>query len=216
VETSRPEGRFVVLSGLTGTGKTALLGELAAAGECVLDLERLACHRGSAIGGIGMPPQPSHHEFQQRLVAFMASADHARPIWIEDEGPYLGSVGLPLWLQDACARAALITLETPVEVRIAQLVRLYECEDRHAVAAAVRSLGRRVGIRRAAEAADLIVSGEWPSAVEMLLPFYDTAYEHRNASKRRPVIATFSSATPPPAQAVIALQRAHAEDRGYV
>jgi len=208
VETSRPEGQFVVIAGLTGTGKTSLLRELAAAGECILDLEGLAHHRGSAIGGIGMPPQPSHREFQQHIGECISSAHPDGPIWIEDEGAYLGSVGVPLWLQEACARAPAIFLEAPPEVRIARLARLYEGEDRHVVATAVRTLGRRVGEHRAAEAAHLVLSGEWRNAIEMLLPFYDGAYEHRNASKSRLAVATFAGVTPPPAQVVIASQRA--------
>ncbi len=202
-----PRGVFVVVAGLTGTGKTALLGELAAAGECVLDLERLACHRGSAIGGIGMLPQPSDREFRQRLVDFVASANPQRPIWIEDEGPYLGSVGVPLWLQEAAAVAPVVTLDAPVEVRVARLVRLYEGEDPAAVAAAVRSLARRIGTHLAAKAADLILAGAWTDAVATLLPFYDAAYVHRTATKQRPAIATFSGPVLPPVHEIVASQR---------
>src|SRR3954470_5151477 len=54
---------IAVLTGLSGAGKTELLAALAAAGEPVLDLEAMARHRGSAFGGIGRAPQPSHAEF---------------------------------------------------------------------------------------------------------------------------------------------------------
>jgi tRNA 2-selenouridine synthase len=208
VDTSRPEGHFVVLAGLTGTGKTALLRELASAGESVIDLEALASHRGSAIGGIGLPPQPSHRVFQQRIADVVARAGRHRRIWIEDEGPYLGSVGVPMWLQRACARAPVIALEAPAAARIARLVHMFEDADRDAAAAAVRSLGRRAGHHRAAAAAARIEAGAWSDAVEMLLPYYDAAYAHRQGSMRRPTIARFAGAVPPSAPAVIAAQRA--------
>ncbi len=43
---------FVVVCGLTGSGKSRLLGALADAGAQTLDLEALARHRGSLLGGI--------------------------------------------------------------------------------------------------------------------------------------------------------------------
>ena len=48
----------LVLSGMTGSGKTEVLHELAALGAQVVDLEGLAFHRGSAFGGIGIGVQP--------------------------------------------------------------------------------------------------------------------------------------------------------------
>jgi tRNA 2-selenouridine synthase len=191
-----------------------LLHQLAAAGQCVLDLEALACHRGSVIGGIGMPPQPLHQEFAQCIADFVAVADPSQPIWVEDEGAYLGSVGLPVWLQLLIARSPAIVLQAPMDIRLTRLAQLYECEDRVAIANAVRSLAKRVGRQRAREAADLIASGNMRNAIASLLPFYDEAYEHRNTVKRRPVITTLSGDPPPTAQAIVASQRWHTECHG--
>ena len=47
-----------IVAGATGAGKTEVLTQLAEMGEQVLDLEHLANHRGSAFGGLGLPPQP--------------------------------------------------------------------------------------------------------------------------------------------------------------
>ena len=44
--------RFVVICGATGSGKSRLLQHLAATGAQVLDLEKLARHRGSVLGGL--------------------------------------------------------------------------------------------------------------------------------------------------------------------
>ena len=43
-----------VVAGLTGTGKTHVLRALAERGENVIDLEKLAHHKGSAFGGLGV------------------------------------------------------------------------------------------------------------------------------------------------------------------
>ncbi|HMQ71842.1 MAG TPA: tRNA 2-selenouridine(34) synthase MnmH, partial [Rubrivivax sp.] len=54
---------LVVVAGRTGSGKTRLLQRLAAHGEQVLDLEALACHRGSVLGALPGTPQPSQKRF---------------------------------------------------------------------------------------------------------------------------------------------------------
>lgn len=59
--------RFRVLAGRTGSGKTAVLRALAAAGGSVLDLEELACHRGSLLGAEPGRPQPPQRLFESRL-----------------------------------------------------------------------------------------------------------------------------------------------------
>jgi tRNA 2-selenouridine synthase len=58
---------FRVLAGRTGSGKTAVLRELAAGGGNVLDLEELAAHRGSLLGSEPGCPQPPQRLFESRL-----------------------------------------------------------------------------------------------------------------------------------------------------
>lgn len=62
-----PKLRLRVLAGQTGSGKTAVLRALAARGEQVLDLEGLACHRGSLLGSEPGCPQPPQRLFESRL-----------------------------------------------------------------------------------------------------------------------------------------------------
>src|SRR5688500_20293163 len=52
-----------VVGGFTGSGKTVLLQKLKADGEQVLDLEALACHKGSSFGAWGQPAQPRTEHF---------------------------------------------------------------------------------------------------------------------------------------------------------
>src|SRR5690606_15279854 len=49
---------YRVVCGLTGSGKSRLLQALDAAGAQVVDLERMAKHRGSLLGDIPDEPQP--------------------------------------------------------------------------------------------------------------------------------------------------------------
>ena len=71
---------WVVLSGLTGSGKTEILRHMAAHAE-VLDLEGLAHHKGSAFGHVGEDDQPTNEQFEN---------DGARCIQALDPQPPLG------------------------------------------------------------------------------------------------------------------------------
>lgn len=187
----RPGGHLIVLGGLAGSGKTELLQELGVAGEQVLDLEALARHRGSAFGAIGMPPQPSHEAFARLVTEQVDRADPSRPLWVEDEGPFIGSVGVPPGLQDAIGRAPVVSLDVPFDVRVARLARTYGDADPDALLTALVRSRRRLGAERASEAAACVRRGDVHAAVACVLPWFDAAYLRRTpAYGERPVLAT--------------------------
>ena len=76
---------FRVLCGLTGSGKSRLLIALEQAGAQVLDLEKIARHRGSVLGDLPDEAQPSQKSFDSQLLARLASFDSAIPVYVESE-----------------------------------------------------------------------------------------------------------------------------------
>ncbi len=86
---------IIVLTGCTGSGKSELLRALAARGEQILDLEALANHKGSAFGGLLMPPQPTTEQFQNELFEEILKLDVSKRIWVEDESIAIGKIFLP-------------------------------------------------------------------------------------------------------------------------
>ena len=86
---------FRVLAGRTGSGKTRLLQALAAEGAQVLDLEALACHRGSILGGLPGQPQPTQKAFDNRLWQALRALDAGRPVFVESESKKIGRPQLP-------------------------------------------------------------------------------------------------------------------------
>ena len=86
---------FQVLAGRTGSGKTRLLQALAAEGAQVLDLEGLAQHRGSILGGVPGKPQPTQKHFDSRLWQALRTLDAGRPVYVESESKKIGRLQVP-------------------------------------------------------------------------------------------------------------------------
>jgi len=116
--------RFQVLAGLTGCGKTRLLGALSKAGAQVLDLEDLAKHRGSLLGALPTQIQPSQKSFESELAVALASLDPARPVFVEAESKKIGALRLPDALMRMLSAAECIRVEAVLEDRVDFL-----CED---------------------------------------------------------------------------------------
>ncbi len=86
---------FHVLCGRTGSGKTRLLQALRLEGAQVLDLEALACHRGSVLGGVPGQPQPSQKRFDTLLWEALRGFDAQRPVFVESESRKVGALRVP-------------------------------------------------------------------------------------------------------------------------
>lgn len=116
---------YIVLTGPTGCGKTRLLRALANAGAQVLDLERLASHRGSLLGAIKGAPQPSQKAFETALVQAMRTFTASQPVFIEAESRTIGRVALPDALLGAMHRSRCVGVHAPHDERIAFLLEDY-------------------------------------------------------------------------------------------
>jgi tRNA 2-selenouridine synthase len=114
-----------VVCGLTGTGKTRLLKALHDAGAQVLDLESLAAHRGSVLGGLPGAPQPSQKMFESLLARALAGFGASRPVYVEAESRKIGALRLPEALVEAMRKGRCIVIESAIETRVALLKREY-------------------------------------------------------------------------------------------
>jgi tRNA 2-selenouridine synthase len=117
--------RYIVVCGLTGSGKSRLLGALHDEGAQVLDLERLAQHRGSLLGDLPQGPQPSQRAFETQLFAALERLDPVRPVYVESESRKIGALQVPEALLVAMRTAACIRVATPRAMRIALLKEEY-------------------------------------------------------------------------------------------
>jgi len=117
---------YVVIAGRTGSGKTRLLQALAEAGAQVLDLEGLARHRGSVLGGLPHELQPTQKAFETQLWQALSAFDPARPVYVESESRKIGQLQVPTALLERMrsdGRVVMVTM--PDEARVQLLVEEY-------------------------------------------------------------------------------------------
>ncbi|MHA6325990.1 tRNA 2-selenouridine(34) synthase MnmH [Roseivivax sp. CAU 1753] len=170
--------RLVQLGGFTGTAKTDLLGVLQRRGVQVIDLEGLACHRGSLLGA-RPGGQPSQKAFESALAQVVLRLDPSRPVIIEAESSKIGDLNLPPALWAAMKSARWIEIAAPVPVRTAYLVEAYAdiLSDTNALRQKLAPLKRYRGRALVTHWFDRIDAGDTAGLVESLMvDHYDPAY----------------------------------------
>jgi len=168
--------QLLVIGGCTGSGKSEILRALCHRGEQILDLETLASHKGSAFGGLMMPPQPTTEQFQNDLFEELLKLDTSRRIWVEDESLAIGKIFLPqdFWRQMSSAPVYHLEVEKPV--RVERLVREYGHADRTAFLEAMTNIERKLGGQNFKEAKQKLVDSDMAATIDILLRYYDKAY----------------------------------------
>ncbi len=176
----------VILGGMTGSGKTQILHELAALGEPVLDLEGLANHRGSSFGALMLPPQPSTEHYENLLAEQWASAPQ-RPIWLEAESRRVGTCRIPGELFAQMEAAPAVEVVRSLDERLDLLVDIYGEADGAALVEATERIRKRLGGDRTKAAVAHIKSSNLRAACAIILDYYDRAYRYDLERRRRTI-----------------------------
>lgn len=169
---------YVIMSGKTGTGKSAILRHLQKLGEQVADLEGLAHHKGSAYGSIGEMAQPTTEQFENDLAEQLVSFNQNARIWLEDESRSIGTVFLPDSLYRQMKRSHVVVLDMPRDLRIKRLIADYAGHPKQTLADATEKISRKLGGQHAKEAIEAIWDGDYEKAVDLILAYYDKAYTY--------------------------------------
>lgn len=184
--------KLMVIGGLTGSGKSEILRSLRQLGEQVIDLEALANHKGSAFGGLMMPPQPTTEQFQNDLFEELLQLDRTRPIWIEDESIAVGKIFLPEPFWRKMSSAAVVEIQVPREIRTSRLVKEYGPADKEQFLQAMIRITKKLGGQHFNAAKERLLAGDMYSTIDILLTYYDKTYGAGLVRKRNRIINRIS------------------------
>lgn len=165
-----------ILGGYTGTGKTEILHFLKQKGQQIIDLEGMANHRGSAFGGIDLPPQPTTEQFENNLFLVLRSLNLNKPIWVEDESRAIGKVSIPDVFYHKMRTMPVYFLDVPFQERTKHLVDTYANLSQDKLADAIIRITKRLGSEKSNLALDALRDKNYHKVVEITLFYYDKYY----------------------------------------
>lgn len=177
-----PKFNYKILCGLTGTGKTHILHALERQGEQVLDLEKLANHRGSLLGQEWqnkLEPQPSQKYFESLLLQTLKKFDSDSLVWVESESNKVGEIHLPSILWEQMKKAPSIEVQLPLAARVEWLLQEYPHLTKHPeiIRKKLKYLKSHRGKKKIDYWYSLIDAKQFGSLVQDLLEtHYDPAY----------------------------------------
>lgn len=174
-----PEVDFRVICGTTGSGKSRLLETLERVGAQVLDLERLAAHRGSVLGHLPDAPQPTQKMFESQIWDKLRHFDPNRPVFVESESKKVGNLRVPdaVMARMRASPCIAVNLSRPNRVRL--LMEDYEhfARDADALNGQLDHLVQLHGRAKIDAWHALANEGAMPELVDQLLvEHYDPAY----------------------------------------
>ncbi|HPB02742.1 MAG TPA: tRNA 2-selenouridine(34) synthase MnmH [Bacteroidales bacterium] len=168
--------QLIILGGYTGSGKTPVIKQLSALGHQAIDLEGLACHKGSAFGAIGQKPQPTTEQFENELFNIWRNFDQEQPVWLEDESRNIGHVQLPADLFAQMRDAVTFFLDIPRSVRAEYLVQDYAAASINDLKESILKIARRLGGQNVNQALQWLDEGNLYEVAYISLSYYDKAY----------------------------------------
>ena len=215
LETSLEMVPLVIVSGLTGSGKTRILRQIAHH----IDFEGIANHRGSAFGGDASDEQPGVIDWENQVSIELLKHRFRFPgkaVYVEDESRRIGRICMPDNLYHKMQEAPRAILQVDIESRIQLISEDYilnawpqyqtrfsdqaESEFSRFVLDNLARIQRRLGgerykqVKQSFEAAltdffnNQDVTGFHEGIETLLTDYYDPMYRYQLASKSAPII----------------------------
>ena len=183
--------KWMIIGGLTGSGKTALLSQF----KETIDLEKIANHRGSAFGK-NISPQPSQADFENELTLKYINHSHSN-ILLEDESRSIGRVTLPGTWYEKMQSSKLVVLKISTDERVNNILDEYVLqilktsnnvqELLNQYLFSLEKIKKRLGDKLFKEISDLMIKAfkmnhldshkKWIS--KLLIEYYDPMYNYK-------------------------------------
>jgi tRNA 2-selenouridine synthase len=191
------------------------------AGEQTIDLEGLAKHRGSLIGGLPNTSQPTQKTFDTLLLAKLREFTSDRPVWIEAESKKIGDVQLPASLMEAMEHAKVIQIEASLEVRLQVWMEDFPhfASDPMLLMPKLEHLKPLVGSKKVEQWGVYAAQGLHEALfTDLMVSHYDPAYQKSNErlfkkNEQAPAVHLFSLSTESLASVAGQLMSAEAKDQ---
>ena len=167
--------KLQVLGGYTGSAKTEVLHEMQKRNIPVVDLEKMANHKGSAFGA-QEGGQPRQEMFENEL-AMSLDAVSGKLFWVEDESQRIGNNNIPNAFWNMMRSSPVYFIDIPFEERLAFIGTNYGKLQSIEITEAIQRIKKRLGPLEAKTALLAIEEDRWSDCFSILLKYYDKHYK---------------------------------------
>ena len=174
---------IVIIGGKTGSGKTRLLSLLEKYKYQTIDLEGIACHRGSTFGGLGMKEQPTNEQFENKIAEKLNSFKTFNNIFVEAESANIGKCKIPHEFFNQMKKSRRIEILRSESNRLDELINTYSVFKKEELKDSVQRIKKRLGPQRTKVALESIDNEKWDLVCRSVLDYYDRCYEYEKVGK---------------------------------
>ena len=174
---------IIIIGGKTGSGKTKLLSLLEKFKYQTIDLEGIACHRGSTFGGLGMKEQPSNEQFENKIAEQLYSFKTTNNIFVEAESANIGKCKIPHEFFSQMKNSRRIEILRSESNRLDELINTYSVFKKEELKDSVERIKKRLGPQRTKIALESIDKEKWDLVCRSVLDYYDRCYEYEKVGK---------------------------------
>ncbi len=145
-------------------------------GNAIIDLEALAKHKGSALGGIGQDAQPKQEMFENLLAEALSYTGNATAVYMEDESQRIGNMQIPMALWNTMRNSPVYFFDIPFEERLNYLTEEYSVHPKEQLVNAVIRIQKRLGGLETKKAIGFLLEDNHKESFRILLTYYDKYY----------------------------------------
>lgn len=171
------EVKYVVLHGRTGVGKTKILEKLSEKGYSVMDLEKMADHKGSFFGGLCEKKKQSQKRLESEIYEKI-SDEKTKYVIVESESKRIGDIYLPEEVYSSILNGCHLLVDTSMENRVKIIMEDYASASKEELKSCLDKVGRYISKERYEEYSNLLEDGKLDKLSEILMEkYYDPLYD---------------------------------------
>lgn len=177
LEEKNKDLKYIILHGRTGVGKTKILERLAERGYPVMDLEKMADHKGSFFGGLCEKKKQSQRRLESLIYENVVN-NTSGYVLAESESKRIGNIYIPEEIAKSIVNGTHIIIDTSIENRVKIIMEDYASATKEELKFCLDRVGRYISKERYETYSKLLDEGNLEKLSEILMEkYYDPLYD---------------------------------------
>ena len=169
--------KYIVIHGRTGVGKTKILNKMIELGVSVMDLEKMAAHKGSFFGALGEELPQNQKRFDGEVFEFLRTCK-TKYIVVESESKRIGNLYVPESVYTSMTNGRHLFIDTSISNRLDILLEDYTKVSPQEIEECIMKVARYVSKEKTNTYLNLLHERKLKELGELLIvQYYDPLYE---------------------------------------